>query len=176
MKNIFNKSNFPTCLEEKKTKIIYIKDPDLADTPCIISNSNDFDFQINNPKQKEIGFLKIDSCLYGSQDGRKCDFAINDENIVYFVEVKKLRDFSSSWKSDSKKDDALDQIVQTINRFRGTYNLVDMRNVYAIICLKPNLPTHTQIIQVGDQNRISRLLSGCGCPNLYIGNEITFNN
>lgn len=176
MKNIFNINNFATCLETKTNKSIFVKDPDLNDAPCIISSANDFDFRINNPKQKQIDFLKIDACLYDSQDGRKCDFSINDEKIVCFVEVKKLKDFSSSWKSDSKKDDALDQIIKTINRFKLNYNLSDMTSVFAIICLKPDIPTHTQIIQVGDQNRIYTLLTECGCPNLFIGNEITFNN
>ncbi|SDF80305.1 hypothetical protein [Epilithonimonas hungarica] len=176
MKNIFNNNNFPNCIETETEKIIYIKDPDTSGSPCIISNANDFDFQINNPKQKEIVFLKIDSCLFNSQDGRKCDFSINDEKVVCFVEVKKLKDFTNSWKSDSKKDDALDQIIQTIKKIKTNYNLTDMRNVFAIICLKPNVPTHTQIIQTADQVRINNLLSECGCPNLYIGNEITFNN
>ena len=176
MKNIFNKNNFSTCIETKEGKTIFIKDPDLNGSPCVISDITDFDFKIDNPQQKEIDFLKIDACVYTGQDGRKCDFSINDDKIVYFVEVKKLRDFSSSWKSDSKKDDALDQIIQTINKFKLNYNLTDLRNVYAVICLKPDVPTHTQIIQVGDQNRINSLLSKCGCPNLHIGNEVTFSN
>ena len=62
MKNIFNKNNFSTCIETKEGKTIFIKDPDLNGSPCVISDITDFDFKIDNPQQKEIDFLKIDAC------------------------------------------------------------------------------------------------------------------
>ena len=176
MRSIFNHANFNSCLSSHDDTEIYIKDSEDNQLPCYIANSLDYDFKINNPNNKFIDFLKIDSCVYFSNDGRKCDFSINDNSVVCFIEIKSLTDFSNPWKSDSKKDDALDQIIQTIIRIKGSFPSLDLLHTFAIICLKPNIPNHTQVIQIADQNRINELLTECGCPNLYIGNEITFNN
>ena len=176
MKSIFNISNFHTCLKSVSEKTFFISDDGAIGTPCRISDFVSFDFKVNNPKNKEIDFIQIDSCVYHAIDGRKCDFSINDDSVACFVEIKSLTDFSSTWKCDAKKDDALEQIIETIKKIKLRFPLIDLINVYGIICLKPNIPVFTQSIQVAEQVRISRLLTATSCPNLFIGNEITFNN
>lgn len=176
MKNIFNDINFSTCLSTILDDVFYICDDGGVGIPCRISNSSNYDFKVNNPKNKAIDFVKVDSCVYNTHDGRKCDFLLSDESIACFIEIKSLTDFSSVWKSDLKKDDALDQIISTIQKIKLRFPSINLINVFGIICLKPNVPIFTQNIQVAEQVRINKLLVETGCPNLYIGNEMTFNN
>lgn len=176
MKNIFNNSNFPSCLLTVTDNEFYICDDGGVGVPCRISDSSNYDFKVKNPKNKIIDFTKIDSCVYHAADGRKCDFLLNDEKIACFIEIKSLTDFSNLWKSDSKKDDALDQIIETIKKVKLKFPKINLIDAYGIICLKPNLPTFTQSIRVAEQVRINKLLTETGCPNLFVGNEITFSN
>ena len=39
-----------------------------------------------------------------------------------------------------KKDDALDQIIQTIIKIKGNFPSLDLLHTFAIICLKPKIP------------------------------------
>ncbi|WP_185207858.1 hypothetical protein [Chryseobacterium sp. C3] len=176
MKSIFNKSNFSGCLSTIIDDVFYICDDGGVGIPCRISDFSNYDFKVNNPTKKKIDFIQIDGCVYNSSDGRKCDFMLSDNRIACFIEIKSLTDFSSAWKSDSKKDDALEQIISTIQKIKLRFPSLDILNVFGIICLKPNVPIFTQSIQVAEQVRISRLLTETGCPNLYIGNEMTFSN
>ncbi|MFP3592307.1 hypothetical protein [Chryseobacterium sp. SIMBA_038] len=176
MKSIFNNTNFSTCLSTITDEVFYICDDGGVGIPCRISDSTSYDFKVINPKNKKIDFTKIDSCVYHANDGRKCDFLLNDDTIACFIEIKSLTDFSNSWKSDSKKDDALDQIIETIKKIKLRFPTISLIHIYGIICLKPNLPTFTQSIQVAEQVRINKLLTETGCPNLFIGNELTFSN
>lgn len=176
METIFATTNFPDCLSNINDEIFFISDDGGAGVPCRISDIGNYDFKVNNPSGKNINFLQVDSCIYNARDGRKCDFILSDESIACFIEIKTLTDFSSAWKSDSKKDDALEQIIETIKKIKLRFPTINLINVFGIICLKPNLPVFTQNIQVAEQVRINKLLSETGCPNLFLGNEITFSN
>ena len=179
MKQIFNELNFGECITLLNDRTIFIKDGENDQTPCEVSDINKFDFKINNPNSKSIFFLKIDYCVYFEIHGKKCDFSVNDEEHIYFVEIKYLKDFSNSRKSlqkqKNKKDSALEQLIQTLQKIKVEYTNINLLKVFAVICLKPDMPQYTTIIQTANQIQINRLLSQTGCPNLLIGNEITFN-
>lgn len=176
MNHIFNNLNFGTCISNHSESEIYVKDIDNGS--CEISHKNDFDVLINNPSQKKLSFLKIDKCVYtdGDGQGRKCDLSINDNLNVYFIEIKSIKqeNFSKRLKTDDKKDDALDQLIQTINKFKIKFPSLNLRNVHAVIALKPKINIYSQPIQTAEQVRINELLINCGTPNLYTGNKITF--
>jgi len=75
-------------------------------------------------------------------------------------------------KTNDKKDDALDQLIQTINKFKTKFPTISLKNINAVIALKPNINIYSQPIQTAEQVRINQLLTSCGTPNLYLGNKI----
>ncbi|RQO35163.1 hypothetical protein DBR39_19570 [Chryseobacterium sp. KBW03] len=174
MDSIFNKSNFGSCITEHNDIEIYIKD--INNSSCEISSKIDFDVVIENKKGEKISFLKIDKCVYqdGDGQGRKCDLSINNSEKVYFIEIKSIKkeNLQKALKTNDRKDDALDQLIQTINKFKNRFPTISLRNVNAVIALKPNINIYSQPIQTAEQVRINQLLTSCGTPNLYLGNKI----
>ena len=177
MNSIFNEINFGACISEHLDAKIYIKD--IENSSCEISDENNYDVIIQNGNRKKISFLKIDKCVYSDIDGlgRKCDLSIKDDINVYFIEIKSIKEenFDKKIKSQDKKDDALDQLIQTINKFKIKFPSIKIANVKAVIALKPNINIYSQPIQSSEQVRINELLTKCGTPFLYTGNEIVFN-
>lgn len=176
MIDIFNKINFGECISFHSDDELHIKDIDNGS--CEISNKDDFDIIIKNPTKKNLSFLKIDKCVYtdGDRKGRKCDLSISDDLDVYFIEIKSIKEenFDKTLKTDDKKDDALDQLIQTINKFKIRFPSIKLRNVHAVIALKPKVNIYSQPIQTAEQVRINELFTNSGTPNLYTGNKITF--
>lgn len=176
MENIFNSVNFNACISDFTDEIIYIKDQENG--CCEISNKDDFDIVVKNINNVKFSFLKIDKCVYNDNDGtgRKCDLSINNSLSIFFIEIKSINteNFSKKPKTNSKKDDALDQLIQTINKFKLKFPDLDLKNVHAVIALKPKINIYSQPIQTTQQIRINELLLKSGTPNLYVGNTISF--
>lgn len=173
MDNIINKINYNDCCEVTSDVNIYIKD--INNSSCIISNEDDYHVHVINKKNKDISFLKIDKCVYNDGDDKKCDFAVADDDIAYFVEVKELENFDSHSKRNSKRKEAKRQLINTIKLFIDKYPEIDTLKISAVIALLPKLEEgYISVINIKTQTVIDEFIEKCGCPNIYEGNQIEF--
>lgn len=173
MNNIINKINFKDCCEIINNEEIYIKD--IKNNTCVISNKGDFHFNITNKNKKDISFLKIDKCVFNDGDGEKCDCAIADDELIFFIEIKELENFESHHKRSKKRKKAKDQLIETINIFKEKYLEIDLKKVFGVIALQPKIDdNYIKIITSKEQTVIDDFIEKCGCPNVFEGNYIEF--
>ncbi len=57
----------------------------------IIVEKEGADFEVENPNQKDIIFWAIDDCTFTSGEGKRCDFAVFDDETFAFVEIKRVK-------------------------------------------------------------------------------------
>lgn len=173
MNKFINKSNFGSCCEIINSLDIYIKD--FSDGQSKLVNNGDFDFQIRNELRKELSFLKIDKCVYDDSDNEKCDCAIADENLIFFIEIKELEEFGNHLKKNKKRRKAKSQLINTIINFKNLFPDINLINVFPVIALKPKIEDgYVSLITTKDQNSIDEFIEKCGCPNIFEGNYIEF--
>lgn len=174
MNKYINTDNFTECCEIIKDENIFIKDIEGGQSRLV--TSEDFDIHIKNSNNKNISFLKIDKCIYNDTDEEKCDCAVADEELIFFIEIKELENFDSHGKRNKKRKKAKSQLIATINNFKEMFPEIDLLNVHPIIALTPKLDTgYVSLITIKDQNTIDEFIEKCGCPNIFEGNYIEFN-
>lgn len=153
------------CVEEPRSYPVYIRDPNPG--KCIIvANAATAHFTAKNPAGKDITFIAIDQCIWDHTSGhRKCDFAITDASIFYFVEIK-----DTSNTTSKHKNKAVTQLEESIKRFQAAINFAGMACKAIIsfrwIPTKPAVSTSIQIAKVRFWNNYS--------VDLLEGNEISF--
>lgn len=177
MNTLINNINYPTCCEIIEDVEFYIKDE--LNGQSVISNKDDYHIKVINNKNQKVSFLKIDKCVFNDGDDDKCDCSIANPESIYFIEIKELEFFDDSKKSHSKKNkkrnEARDQLSNTINKLKLIHTELDMKKVHAIIALQPKLEdNYVKIITSKVQNVIDSFIESCGCPNIYEGNLIEF--
>lgn len=79
-------SKITDCTQSLSKNYFFIRD-DKQNKPSYIEFDNG-QFEVINHTQKEIFFLQIDDCLYGSQDATRCDCAIYNDDVFCFIELK----------------------------------------------------------------------------------------
>jgi hypothetical protein len=112
----FPKTAINFCFESLNDAEFGIFDP--LNSKCIIQKfGNKRHFTVKNPTQKTILFLAIDKCLLhdGEEKGfERCDFAIFDDKVFCFVEIKEP---SFGQKAENLKK-ARSQLLSTIKYFK----------------------------------------------------------
>lgn len=104
----------------------------IDDEPCRFANlEEEAHLIVKNSNTQTINLLKIDYCLFGSQERRRSDCALFNETAFYFVEIKKVR--KAKQRSEAK-DEAIIQLRNSITHFRDQG--VDFQNhdLKAVIC------------------------------------------
>jgi len=101
MNNLINKNNYTNCCDYIDDAEFYIKDQ--KNGRSMISNKDDYHLKVINKKNQTISFLKIDKCVFNDNDEEKCDCALANNHLIYFIEIKKLELFDNSKKSHLKK-------------------------------------------------------------------------
>jgi Holliday junction resolvase-like predicted endonuclease len=173
MNTIINKANFQECCDILNEDIFYIKDH--LNGRSEISNDKDYHCIVINKKRFDISFLKIDKCVFNDGDDKKCDFALANDEYIYFVEVKGLEKFDDHSKKKNKRKEAKIQLIKTINFFKHNNPELDLKYIFAIIAIYPVLEdSYSKIITLKDQIVIDKFVEGCGCPNIFEGNRIEF--
>ncbi len=177
MNDLINNINYPICCEIVEDVEFYIKDE--LNGQSIISNIDNYHLKVINKKKKKISFLKIDKCVFNDGDDDKCDCSIASKELIYFVEIKELELFNDSKKShikrNKKRNEAREQLSNTINKLKLIHTELDVKNVNAIIALQPKFEdNYIKIITSKVQNVIDSFVESCGCPNIYEGNLIEF--
>lgn len=90
-------------------------------------------FTINNEEKKEIHLACVDSCLYKKQgDIKRCDFAVFNDNLFCFVEVKRALDPNLL---EVQKSNAANQLRVSINNFKTRGIDFTGYKVQACICV-----------------------------------------
>jgi len=86
-------------------------------------------FKCSNEDKKDILFVAVDNCQFGSSDDfKKCDFILVDENEIVFVELK----INTKPKNRKKKrSEAIEQLKSSIDRF---HYLIGDKKIYSYIC------------------------------------------
>lgn len=88
-------------------------------------------FVVLNPKLKPIHILQIDGCLFTSNDGMRCDFAIFDKITFCFVELKIPLSIK---KASDNRNKAKKQLLETIKYFKEKVTFTTKR-IEAYVCL-----------------------------------------
>lgn len=110
-------------------------------------------FTIYNPKELDFALLAIDKCLLANEFiGRRCDFAVIQENLHFYVieikdTVRKVFNDTSSVKLtkqkkyiDKQADNPIEQIENTLKHFLslGITDAYPFRT--AVLCYRANPP------------------------------------
>lgn len=158
-----------SCSESINESSFYIKD--VVGAACEICSAIEGQLHVFNKRKKEIDFLKIDGCVYNSQDGKRCDCSLSTNEEIFFIEFKEKHDFSNKKSKRKSFVTAKMQIITTINNFKA-FN-INVLKTYGVIVLTPKLPhSHKQIVTACHQTDIADIFFKTGCPNLLIGNII----
>ena len=123
---IISKSQFEIydCEEEKR---------------CYICEK-DGHFQVLNANKKEIGFLAVDKCLFfDSDEFKKCDCIIFDEETICFIEIK---DCKPKRRKGHKKN-AEKQLKATIEAFQKSMKLDKKIEAYLCVGCSPTRPSRS---------------------------------
>lgn len=112
----FPKCQTDDCLEEYTNAIFWIEDPKEGGKCQVhVEENNQVDFKVINEDEKAIHFLAIDKCLLDDSDEEKCDFALFDDDVFCFIEIKESK--PRTRKLRRKK--ALSQLETTITLFQS---------------------------------------------------------
>ena len=79
-------------------------------------------FRIVNSAGSSIYLFAIDGCFFASDDPKRCDCLVCDEQCLCFVELK--LDVTSSRQATSKLKDARNQLGTTIIFFKVSYSFL----------------------------------------------------
>lgn len=167
----FQHSAIANCLETTNQSLFFVKD--VIGSGCEFSDESNAHVTIKNHSSKIASFLKIDKCIFDDSDGKKCDFSVSSDSTIYFVEIKGLEKFDDHLKRSKKRREARTQLANTINEFKKSFGLIDLKNTNAVVALIPNpINNYRKVVLPGAQVVIDQFDSDCGCSNIYEGNLI----
>ena len=86
-------------------------------------------FTVVNPQNKDIHFLAIDACLFDEKDEPRCDFAIFDDTVFCFVEIKDIK----GRQRRNARINAQKQLSNTIKQFLNS-GIAFSAGLEAIVC------------------------------------------
>lgn len=113
IKEAFGIKENTSCEIQILEKTFSIRD-DKENEPAYITDFEEGHFTIVNTENRKLAFLPIDICVFGSGDGKKCDFGVSDNLYLVLVDIK---DYSKSQRSKGRKV-AIKQMMQTINNIK----------------------------------------------------------
>lgn len=120
-------NNFEICTQSVHQQHFSIQDGDDVKPAFLVEKNGEFEV-LNNTKSP-IHFLKIDSCISNSNDSKRCDCAIYNDDTFCFIELKNSK--RTNWKSHRKS--AEEQLEATILNF--TYeNITKNKVLEAYMC------------------------------------------
>ena len=120
-------------LEEIKDSIVQFK-----------SEEEYWNLCLENENSKEILFLENEYSIMKNEDSKKCDWAIFENNNIYFIESKDVKPRNRS----KERKDATKQLIATIKFYNSKIEL-DSVNIFSQICFQ----SKSKIVKAGDQAR-----------------------
>jgi hypothetical protein len=139
LKKAFPQIDSNTCLEivtEKEFEVYDCPEEDKSCTKgrCYIRIGGQF--KVFNRKEKGIGFLAVDKCIFFDDDKfKKCDCIVFDEKTFCFIEIKEFNSNKKVGKKRrTKRVESLNQVKSTIEKFRDKFKTD--KTLEAYICIK----------------------------------------
>lgn len=123
-------------------------------------------FAVKNNTNAEVHVLCIDDCIFFAGDGKKCDFAVFDDSVFCFVEMKK----GLGSNRNKKKRDGAEQLKTTIRDFLQRIKFDDYR---VEACLNVGYRETSPRISASNQNLRKQFMDEFGID-LFEGSEICF--
>jgi len=120
------------CLSKESNSLFAIFDPPAEQNlKCEITlDTTKGQFHVNNPKQEELYFLAIDKCLFDSKNDSRCDCALFNDLLFYFIEIK---DVKTNKRAEARKK-AISQLEETIKQFQEKVDFTNIQKI-AIVAL-----------------------------------------
>jgi hypothetical protein len=118
------------CLQTFK-KSFEIYDSDEDPKRCYVRNdiNQEIHFAVLNPRNEEINFVAIDSCIFNVKDTRRCDCAVFSSNVFCFLEIKNV----SVKQRRNSRIDAQRQLANTIIEFTNSGISFENHDLEAIV-------------------------------------------
>lgn len=140
--------NAPCKSSSNKKTFGLCDDPPPAKNPAYIDENNGESWiaVVENHYGQEINFMAIDNCItikrVDNTDAKKCDGMLHFEDTVIFVELKDRKGNPKDWK-----DEAEEQLKETISFFEKEIEAKNFKNKKAYICNKavPKENTKSQV-------------------------------
>jgi len=132
-------NNLSECTETIDEKYFFIKDGDEGKPALIIKENGEF--EVRNNTNSPINFIKIDSCISNSNDGKRSDCVIYNYDTFCFIELKCIKPkLLANTKRKAKK-----QLESTINKFNNQ-DIIKNKKREAYMCFNCKIDgNYTQI-------------------------------
>jgi len=142
--------NIDDCREVISSKNFFIQDKD-GSSPAFIKYDNG-QFEVINTIEDDINFLKIDDCIYTSEDKSRCDCAIFNDKVFCFIELKTLETKKGKTKKERRKT-AEKQLKHTIYNFKDE-SILQNKNKEAYVSFTCNIDGKlTEIPNIGNADK-----------------------
>lgn len=119
--------NIDICYESIDKQHFFIQDGGDQEPTFIVESNGEF--EVINPHNTPLTFLKTDSCVYDSNDKTRCDCVIYNETTFCFIELKciKPKNFTKNRQKAEK------QLEMTIKDFQNE-ELLKNKTLEAYVC------------------------------------------
>lgn len=114
------------------------------------TRDNDLDFEITNPTGRDFYTIPVDGCLYpASKAPKRCDYAFFWNESIAFIEFKLGQPVGRTTKVPNRIQQALNQLIPTIQRFEKHGIFLEETKIEAIAFVSRRLarPLNTISIQ-----------------------------
>ncbi|MDF1883321.1 hypothetical protein JHD49_05145 [Sulfurimonas sp. SAG-AH-194-C21] len=163
-------NNFNECLETVNKTHFYIQDGDDQKPAFIVENNGEF--EVTNNTSSPINFLKTDACVSSSNDNKRCDCAIYNDDTFCFIELKSSK--RTNWKSH--RETAEKQLKATILDFKNE-DIAKNKTLEAYMCctscdIDGN---RTRILRASNSSDVQIYFKDILKTRLYCGTKKEFN-
>ncbi|SNR51872.1 hypothetical protein [Flavobacterium sp. ov086] len=141
-------ANFPDlkkdiCYKTLEDSVYYLEE--IKDSVVQFKTEEEYwNLCLENENSKEILFLENEYSIMKNEDSKKCDWAIFENNNIYFIESKDVKPRSRN----KERKDATKQLIATIEFYNSKIEL-DSVKIFSQICFQ----SKSKIVKAGDQAR-----------------------
>jgi hypothetical protein len=115
------------CFEKSKLEEFWIEDCKITKKCSIIKENGEF--KVKNNTDSHINFLAVDECTYNSNDSKRSDCIIFNDNIFCFIELK-ICSLNNAKANRKKAEKQLESSIKTF-----TSKLSKLNKLEAYVCL-----------------------------------------
>ena len=156
------------CSEITLLPIFFIKDGEDKEPAYIVLEKGEFN--IINANKKKLTFIATDSCVYKSDDEKRCDCVVHDDKTFCFKELKNCK--RTNWQKH--RETAEKQLETTIRNFEAE-NIIKDKNLEAYMCCTCTIENkYTKIKRASNKSEIITYFEDSLNTSLYCHNEKEF--
>ena len=156
------------CSEVTSLPAFFIKDGEDKEPAYIDPKKGEFN--IINKNEKKLTFIATDSCVYKSDDEKRCDCVMHDDKTFCFIELKNCK--RTAWKNH--RETAEKQLETTIRNFEAK-NIIKDKNLEAYMCCTCTIENeYTKIKRASNKSEVITYFEDSLNTSLYCHNEKEF--